>query len=59
MWVPAPAVAQAAVDGLARNRAVVIPGAANKVGAAAGYLAPRSLILGLLAQRHPALRDDR
>lgn len=56
MWVPAPAVAEAAVDGLARGRAVVIPGAANRFTAVAGHLAPRSLLLPLVARRHPALR---
>jgi len=59
MWVPAADVARAAVDGLAQNRAVVIPGLANRVGAAAGYLAPRSLIMGMMAKRHPALQSPR
>lgn len=58
MWVPAERVAKAAVDGLAAGRPVVIPGAANAAGAMAGHLAPRALILGLLAKRHPALRGD-
>jgi short-subunit dehydrogenase len=56
MWVTARAVADAAVAGMDADRAVVIPGMANKVGAGAGWLAPRSLILPLLAKRHPALR---
>jgi len=59
MWVPAAEVARAAVDGLAQNRAVVIPGLANKVGAAAGYLAPRPLLMGLMVKRHPALQSPR
>ena len=57
MWVSASEVARSAVDGMDRNKAVVIPGAANKIGAAAGYLAPRSLILGFMTSRHPALQD--
>jgi short-subunit dehydrogenase len=56
MWLPSEAVAKAAVEGMARGRAVVIPGAANKISAVGGYLAPRRLLLPLLAKRHPALR---
>jgi len=56
MWVPVEAVAAAAVAGMDADRAVVIPGIANKVGAASGWLAPRRLILPLLAKRHPALK---
>ena len=45
MWVPAADVARAAVEGLAAGRAVVIPGAANRVGAGLAHLAPKSLLL--------------
>ncbi|MGP0029167.1 MAG: SDR family NAD(P)-dependent oxidoreductase [Acidimicrobiales bacterium] len=58
MWIPAAQVAQAAVAGLAAGRAVVIPGAANRVGAAAGHLVPTSWILPILVKRHPALQDS-
>jgi uncharacterized protein len=58
MWVPAVEVAKAAVDGLAAGRAVVIPGVANRTAAALAHLAPKSLILPLLAQRHPSLQPD-
>ena len=58
MWVPIAAVAKAAVDGMDANRAVVIPGMANRVQAAAGWLSPRSLLVPLVAKRHPALRDQ-
>ncbi len=58
MWVPAADVAKAAVDGLAAGRAVVIPGAANRVTAAVAHVTPKSLILPLLASRHPALKKD-
>jgi hypothetical protein len=34
----------------------VIPGAANKAFAYLGYLAPRRLLLPILARMHPALR---
>ena len=56
MWVPKEQVAKAAVDGLAHDRAVVIPGAANRLGAAAAYLTPRGILGPMLARRHPALR---
>ncbi len=55
MWVDAATVAAVAVDGLDRGRAVVIPGAANKVAAGAAYLSPRSLLMSVLAKRHPAM----
>ena len=58
MWVPAPAVAKAAVAGLAAGRPVVIPGAANRAGAVAAHLIPKSWILPILAKQHPALRAD-
>ena len=58
MWVPAAEVAKAAVDGLATGRAVVIPGTVNRTAAALAHLAPKSLLLPLLAQRHPALHPE-
>jgi short-subunit dehydrogenase len=57
MWVPAAAVARAGVDGLDRGRAVVVPGLANRAGAMGARLAPRSLLVPLLARQHPGLRD--
>jgi len=56
MWVPAADVARAAVDGLANGRPVVIPGAANRAAAGLAHLAPKALILPLLASQHPALK---
>ena len=56
MWVSAVDVAKAGIEGLERGRAVVIPGAANKVSAASGYLTPRRVLLPILAKQHPALR---
>ena len=41
MWVPVGDVAKAAVAGLDADRAVVIPGLANRISAAAGWLSPR------------------
>ena len=58
MWVPVDDVARAAVEGLAAGRAVVIPGPANRVGAGLAHLVPKSLLLPLMAKRHPALHAD-
>jgi uncharacterized protein len=56
MWLSAEAVATAAVDGLDRGRAVVIPGVANHLGALGGRFAPRSVLLPIIARQHPGLR---
>jgi short-subunit dehydrogenase len=56
MWLPADEVARAAVDGMARGRVVVIPGLANRAGAAFAWFSPRRLLVPLLARRHPGLR---
>lgn len=58
MWLPASAVAAAAVDGLERGRAVVIPGIANRLGVQLARFAPRRVLLPLLARNHPGLRRD-
>src|SRR5580698_5377981 len=55
MWIPAADVARAAVEGLAAGRSVVIPGRANRAGAGLAHLAPKALLMPLLAKRHPAL----
>ena len=59
MWVPAERVAAEAVEGLERGRAEVIPGAQNRVTAIAAGLAPRAVVAGLVARRHPALHRPR
>ncbi|MBA2283812.1 MAG: SDR family oxidoreductase [Acidimicrobiia bacterium] len=56
MWVSPEAVAQQAVDGMLKGRAIVTPGLANKVSAVAGRVVPRALLLPILARQHPALR---
>ncbi len=56
MWVSAPEVARAAVDGMDAGKVVVIPGAANKAGAAFATLAPKRLLASLVARSHPGLR---
>ena len=57
MWLSAEAVAKAAVDGLDKQRRVVVPGAANRISAHAAQLTPKRVLLPLLARQHPALRD--
>ena len=56
MWVPAGEVAAAAVRGMDANRAVVIPGAANRITAVVAGISPRSVIVPIVARSHPGLR---
>ncbi len=56
MWVEATDVARQAVAGLDAGRMVVVPGLANKVGAAVSQRLPRGLLLPFLAKGHPGLR---
>ena len=49
-------MARAGIDGLAAGRAVVIPGLANRAGAALGRLVPNRVLVPLLARSHPGLR---
>lgn len=55
MWIPAAEVAKAAVDGLDGGKVVIIPGVGNKVGAAFARLAPKRLLVPILAKQHPGL----
>lgn len=55
MWIPAEQVARTALDGLAAGKLVIIPGVGNKVGAAFAKIAPRRLLLPILAKQHPGL----
>jgi hypothetical protein len=56
MWKSAESVARAGVDAMAAGRSVVIPGVANRIGAAFGYLTPRRFLVPILAGRHPGVR---
>ncbi|GAA4118860.1 hypothetical protein GCM10022215_20890 [Nocardioides fonticola] len=56
MWVDAAEVARQGVAGLERGRLVVIPGVANRVAASIAHVAPRSVLIPLLAKAHPGLR---
>ncbi|TQL66649.1 hypothetical protein FB381_0513 [Nocardioides albertanoniae] len=57
MWRHADAVAKAAVDGLAKGRRVIVPGAPNRVAAAVNHHLPRRLLLSMVARNHPGLAD--
>jgi short-subunit dehydrogenase len=56
MWVSAPRVAKMGVEGLAAGRPVVIPGTPNRILATVSHLMPKSVVLPLLAKRHPAMK---
>ena len=56
MWVSAGDVARQAIDALDRGRSVIIPGAANRVGARLGAMVPRSVLLPLMSRQHPAMK---
>jgi uncharacterized protein len=57
LWTQADAVAKAAVDGLADGRAVIVPGTPNRIATAIYHLAPRRLLVPLLARSHPSLKS--
>jgi short-subunit dehydrogenase len=57
MWETPEAVAKAGIGGLDAGNPVAIPGTANQVGAMLAHLAPKRLLVPLLASRHPGLRD--
>jgi short-subunit dehydrogenase len=57
MWIDAPVVAKAAVDGLAQGRAQVVPGVANRATATIAPLLPANVLARVLARQHPALRN--
>lgn len=55
-WVAAAQVAKAGLDGLAANRAVVIPGLPNRITALSGHLTPPRIITAALRRMHPAMK---
>jgi short-subunit dehydrogenase len=57
MWKTADEVARAGVDGLAAGKGVVVPGGFNRVAGVLYRLAPRDLIVPLLARQHPGLKN--
>lgn len=56
LWVSPGDVARDAVEGLLDGRPVIIPGRFNRAAAALYHLAPRRLLVPLLARSHPGLR---
>ena len=58
LWKTADEVAHAAVAGLDDGRAVIIPGVVNRAASAIYHLAPRRLVLPMLAHMSPALKRD-
>jgi short-subunit dehydrogenase len=56
MWESAASVAKTGVDAMAQGRMVAIPGVANRAAAVLAQVAPRSLIVPLLARQHPGLK---
>ncbi|HTI77356.1 MAG TPA: SDR family oxidoreductase [Mycobacterium sp.] len=56
LWEEADDVAKAAVDGLASGKAVIVPGAANRIAAVINHHLPRRLLLPLVARNHPGLK---
>lgn len=57
LWEQPDAVARTAIDGLAAGRAVIVPGAANRVAAALNHLTPRRVLLPMLARVHPGMKN--
>ena len=57
MWESPETVARVGIDAMAKGRPVAIPGTANRVAAMFAHLAPKQLIVGMLASRHPGMRD--
>lgn len=56
VWVTAREAARAGIEGVEGGSRVVLPGAANKVGALAGRLAPRGPLLALTRRGYPVGR---
>ena len=58
MWETPEAVAKAAIYGLDKGHMVVIPGVMNRAASVFGQIAPRRLLVPLLARRHPGLKAE-
>ena len=58
MWKTAEEVASAAIESLAAGKGVVVPGGVNRAAGLFYRLAPRDLILPLLARSHPGLKNS-
>lgn len=53
LWMTAEETARIGLEGLARGKRVVVPGAGNRLGTIAGHLVPRSLLLPLARRFYP------
>jgi uncharacterized protein len=58
LWKSADEVAGMAVDGLAAGKRVVVPGVLNRAATAVYRLAPRAVLLPLLARNHPGMKGS-
>jgi uncharacterized protein len=58
MWKTAEEVASAAIQGLDAGKGAVVPGGVNWAAGLFYRLAPRDLILPLLARSHPGLKNS-
>ncbi len=58
LWETADAVARAGVRGMLEGRAKVIPGPINRITATLGNIAPRSILVPVIARSHPAKPKD-
>lgn len=56
MWEDPDAVAKSAIEGLDRGKSVIVPGTPNHAAALINRLAPRRLLLPLVARNHPGRR---
>ena len=58
LWKKADEVAKAAVDGLASDKGVIVPGLPNRIAAVVNHHLPRRLLLPLVARNHPGLKKS-
>jgi short-subunit dehydrogenase len=58
MWESVESVAKTGVDGLDKGRMVAIPGVANRWAARFAQVAPRRVLVPILARQHPGLKKD-
>lgn len=56
MWEDPVDVAECGLEALAKGRPVAIPGEANRIAAMVAHLAPKRLLVPILASRHPGLK---
>ncbi len=56
MWLEADDVARQGVAAMFANKAVVVPGMANRVLAGFADLSPRGMLARLVASQHPSLK---